>query len=444
MAKNLLKHPFVFTLYDDPVLDIPYDRWDRFHIWLHKQPLFLWQIAICFRLFGVSEFTMRIPDIAGGILMTALCYQCGKLALSRAAGFYSAVIFLSTPFMLELAGGKQALEHNDFSFMLYITLSIWSWMKYITTKKKTWLMMTGLFSGMAVLCKWLVGLLVYLAWFSYIMLQRKDQIRKNSIPFFMSLLVTLAVALPWQFYIFTSYPVQAAAAYQYNFLHLTIPLDGHSGPWWFHLAMAAGIYGWPVAIIVVPGWVVFYRKCRDKKLCFALLSMVVGVYVFFSAAVTKMDAFTTVVAMPVLVAAGALLASADELLHGRMLKIVFAALFLLFILYRFDVEGFQRRHTVWDKKNLYTRELTHNRQVLRSLRLPSNAVLFNVPGRHYIEAMFYTDLPSYNGIPNEQQFQSLKEKGRRIAVFNNGTDMPDFLMQDTTVILIGEKLEMNE
>ena len=50
VAKNLMNHPLMPTLYDNPVVNMAYDRWDRYHIWLHKQPLFLWQIALSFKL----------------------------------------------------------------------------------------------------------------------------------------------------------------------------------------------------------------------------------------------------------------------------------------------------------------------------------------------------------------------------------------------------------
>jgi len=69
VAKNLMNHPLMPTLYDDPVVDMAYDRWDRYYIWLHKQPLFLWQIALSFKIFGVSEFALRLPNV---VLATVL------------------------------------------------------------------------------------------------------------------------------------------------------------------------------------------------------------------------------------------------------------------------------------------------------------------------------------------------------------------------------------
>jgi len=71
VAKNLIDHPLMPTLYDDPVVDMLYDRWDRWHIWLHKQPLFLWQIALSFSF-------LVYPNLLYGcqMLFCLLCWFC--------------------------------------------------------------------------------------------------------------------------------------------------------------------------------------------------------------------------------------------------------------------------------------------------------------------------------------------------------------------------------
>ncbi|MBP7399885.1 MAG: hypothetical protein KA954_09890, partial [Chitinophagales bacterium] len=52
VAKNMMTHPFTPMLRANPVL--PYDEtsWTDGHIWLHKQPLFLWQMALSMKIFG--------------------------------------------------------------------------------------------------------------------------------------------------------------------------------------------------------------------------------------------------------------------------------------------------------------------------------------------------------------------------------------------------------
>ncbi|HMG14269.1 MAG TPA: hypothetical protein VK590_02410 [Saprospiraceae bacterium] len=63
VAKNLIQHPLLPTLYDNPVLAYDYKSWSSNHIWLHKQPLPLWMMAFSMYLFGVNEIALRIPSI---------------------------------------------------------------------------------------------------------------------------------------------------------------------------------------------------------------------------------------------------------------------------------------------------------------------------------------------------------------------------------------------
>jgi 4-amino-4-deoxy-L-arabinose transferase len=114
---------------------------------------------------------------------------------------------------------------------------------------------------------------------------------------------------------------------------------------------------------------------------------------------------------------------------------------LLLVLGRFDLKAIQERHTLKQPENIETLWLTHNREVFRELQLPDQTVLFNVRGRHYIEAMFYTGCPAYNFIPTFEQYREMKQKGRKIAVFQSqGTAYLDYLESDTAILFIDTPL----
>jgi len=86
--------------------------------------------------------------------------------------------------------------------------------------------------------------------------------------------------------------------------------------------------------------------------------------------------------------------------------------------------------------------LSHNKEIFKSLDLPNNTVLFNVKGRHYIEAMFYTGLPAYNFLPTVEQYRALKAKGVNIAIFTTmNLEVPDYLKTDTTIIMINKEIK---
>lgn len=440
-SKNLMNHPLMPTLYDDPVVDMAYDRWDRYHIWLHKQPLFLWQIALSFKFFGVSEFSLRLPNIILGTVLVIVTYRSGKLLVNKNVAYISSILVISTVYILELIAGRQELEHNDFTFLAYISLSIWAFIEYHYSYKKYWIYLIGLFSGFAILCKWLVGLLVYFGWGIMRILQKKIKISENK-DFIISLVITLLIASPWQILTFIWYPEEAASAYRFNAIHFNTPLEGHGGDFWYHLNMFNTIYGKIASFIIIPGFIVLYKKNKDKIILNSLLSMVIVVYLFFSLAATKMPSFTIVVSMIIFIAFASLFYHIIELINGfftqnTIKSLIFGVFLISIVIFNFDIYFLKEKHT----DNSYSSNLSHNKQIFQSLELPSNTVLFNVKGRHYIEAMFYTGLPAYNFIPSFEQYQDVKNKGRIAAIFKkNNVKIPDYLINDSTVIIINEEI----
>src|SRR5262245_17554130 len=77
VARNLLKHPLKFTLYEDPWLHFPPSDWGSSHIWLHKPPLALWQIASSYFLLGVNMFALRFPSALLSTGAAFLTYRIG-------------------------------------------------------------------------------------------------------------------------------------------------------------------------------------------------------------------------------------------------------------------------------------------------------------------------------------------------------------------------------
>ena len=82
----------------EPHIKYSYKIWLGNHIWLHKQPWFLWQIALFFKLFGVNVFVLRLPSMLmfSGLLL--LIYRIGSIVNSKSTGFYAALLFAGSHF----------------------------------------------------------------------------------------------------------------------------------------------------------------------------------------------------------------------------------------------------------------------------------------------------------------------------------------------------------
>ncbi|HQQ02535.1 MAG TPA: glycosyltransferase family 39 protein [Bacteroidales bacterium] len=445
VGKNLIKHPLMPTLYDDPIVQMEYDRWDRYHIWLHKQPLFLWQIALSFKLFGISEFTLRLPSVILGTILVLITYRSGKLLVNQRVGYIAALLTLSTLYIIELIAGRQELDHNDVSFLVYISLSVWSLIEYQYTHKKIWIYLIGLFAGMAILCKWLMGLIVYLGWIVLRFLQKRFKITENK-DILLSLLITVIISAPWQIYILLKFPTEAIASYKYTALHFKTTLEGHGGDLFYHFKMMTRIYGSWTKYLIIPAFITFFIKSKDKKLFYSLSCIVIIVYVFYSLAATKMPSYTIIVAMINFIAFATLI---DFILNyfSHFIKnplvnhLIFAVSILTIFTLRFDINTLRKKHTLWKENNYYTRMMINNKKIFTSLKLPPNSVLFNVEGRYYVDAMFYTGLPAYNFFPSSDQCKDLTEKGKQIVILNsNNKEIPAYLKNDPAIMFVKEEL----
>lgn len=443
VAKNLMNHPFIPTLYDNPVVLMDYDRWDRYHIWFHKQPLFLWQIALSFKLFGVSVISLRIPNIIMGVFLTYITYRSGKLLINYRVGILAGILLCTSNYILELVSGFHGLDHNDFSFLFYVSLSIWAFLEYTNSKKRKWIFLIGVFSGLAILCKWLVGLLVYFGWGVIKLKTEKLNLMKYS-DLIISLLVTILVAAPWQLYEFIVFPVEAFKEYAFYTEHFNKALEGHSGAWYYHFELIPEIYSILGAIILIPALVTLQFKLKQPNQYWFIISNILIVYIFFSFAQTKMPSFTVVVFMLVILGIASFYLSLFDLIFkkAKILKKISFILFISFIMIlNLNIEMIQENHTTWKKKYPDREMLVHNMNAFKRLNLPKNTAVFNVKGRHYIECMFYTDLPSYNFIPTKVQYNDLKEKNYEIAIFNSQKlNLPDYLENDKEVILLKDEI----
>ena len=78
VAKNLLKHPLLPTLYDNPILPFDYKMWAGNNVWVHKQPVTLWGIALSMKVFGTNVLAVRLPSILMSGASVYVIYLIGK------------------------------------------------------------------------------------------------------------------------------------------------------------------------------------------------------------------------------------------------------------------------------------------------------------------------------------------------------------------------------
>jgi 4-amino-4-deoxy-L-arabinose transferase-like glycosyltransferase len=263
VAKNLMEYPLKPMLRVDPIMPYDIHAWCCNHIWLHKQPLFMWQMAMSMKIFGVNEIAVRLPSVGMGTLSIWLIFDLARhWTKNNTVAYFSALLFSFSFFQLELTSGRQGMDHNDVAFAFYVTAGIWAFTKYIRSGYLIkWGLLLGCFVGCAILNKWLTGLLAFGGWGVYLLLEQ--QLRTDWtkwLHLLLALLVCLFVFMPWQIYISHEFPVESAFEYKFNKRHLSESIEGHEGDYWFHLYKMPFIYGFFLWLFIPIGVFAFFSN----------------------------------------------------------------------------------------------------------------------------------------------------------------------------------------
>lgn len=89
---------------------------------LDKPPLLYWLTAISFKLFGISEFSARLPVALSIVGIMGLCAMVGKKFFGSSAGFLSAMIFATSAGLVIFETGRQL--QPDIVFTLFLTAAL--------------------------------------------------------------------------------------------------------------------------------------------------------------------------------------------------------------------------------------------------------------------------------------------------------------------------------
>lgn len=413
VAKNLMQHPLKPTLYENPLLPYDYKNWAGNHIWVHKQPLPLWTMAGSMWLFGVNEIALRIPSIVLTTIGIWLTFAIGSFIFNRKIGYLAAFFYSINGLIIELTGGRIATDHIDIFFLFFIELSIFFIIKFINNKNTLFNFLVGLSIGAAILSKWLPALIVLPVWFLLVIDSGKFQIRSIISHFVVLITTILIVVVPWQLYIFRTFPIEATWEASYNIKHITDVLGENTGSVLYFINKIRINYGELIYIPLI--WFLWktLRNIHDKKRMAIAIWAIIPI-LFFSFIKTKMQAY-------ILFTAPALFLITSEFFHMLLVykrkhkfkilnELVLILLIALPIRYSFErLKPFEKR----DKKPQWVSDLKELND-----RNIEKGVLFNY--ERPIEAMFYTDLTVYSTIPERSFIIDKLSEGYTVIINDNG------------------------
>lgn len=260
--------------------------------WFVQPPLYFWIAAFFAKVFGVSEFALRLPSALATIAMAAAVgYVVARLASPR-AGLLSAVI-LSTSLMQAVLG---RLAIMDALLDLAVSVAIFAWFGALQTGERRWWYLGWAALALGTLAKGPVApamaLLVLVPWVLWNRAALGNFVMPTAARLLGGLALFALITLPWAIAL---YRVAGAAAFGEMLGHYTVgrylgTIENQSGPLYYYIPVVIlGFFPW--FAYLVPASLEAWRDARGERSgALSRLALVWAIlpFVFFSFAKTKL------------------------------------------------------------------------------------------------------------------------------------------------------------
>ncbi|MDB5013484.1 MAG: glycosyl transferase family 39, partial [Daejeonella sp.] len=217
-----------------------------------KPPLFIWLQAISMHFFGVNEFAARLPNALCGILTLLCLFRTGKRIFNEQFGVLWAIVYCGT-FLTFLYFKSGIIDpfFNLFIFLSVYYLSFTSLKNF--AKRSQYLIVSGMFLGLAILTKGPVALLVLILCSLVILILSRFKPFLSFKELFLFALTVFLIGMSWfaiEIYHNGFWFINTFITYQIRLLQTQDA--GHGGPFFYHwIVLLIGCF--PASIFAIKG-----------------------------------------------------------------------------------------------------------------------------------------------------------------------------------------------
>lgn len=222
-----------------------------------KPPFFFWLQALSMQIFGINEFAARFPNAIFGIITVLTFYHIGKKLYNSTFGLIWGVCYIGS--FLPHFYFKSAIIDPVFNLFIFLGVYYLATSISFCKEKKSikYSILSGFFTGMAVLTKGPVGfLLVFLTFLVFWAIHRFKAVTQwfNIVLFAVTILLVTSlwyglelIENGWWFFV---------EFFRYQVRLFSTPDAGHEQPFFYHFVVVL-IGCFPMSIWAIPS---FWQK----------------------------------------------------------------------------------------------------------------------------------------------------------------------------------------
>jgi len=258
-----------------------------------KPVLTYWVLRLSFLIFGISNFGVRFFPAIFGILGVLSVYFLGWYGFKdEKKAFLSALILMSGVVYIGLA----RMVYTDMIFSIFILLSLVSfyWGYSSENKKTPGILLFFVFSGLAVLTKGPLGLLMpFLTVAAFLLIEKnlKFIFCRSSL---WGILIFSLIALPWYAFMIAKYGHSFTYEFFYNdHIRRILETEHSRNDTWYFYPMTMILCTFPWSLFTVASLIFFPQKLFKKERSFHifLACWIVAVFLVFQFAHSKLVSY---------------------------------------------------------------------------------------------------------------------------------------------------------
>ena len=259
--------------------------------WFEKPPLYMWLQAVSMSVFGANEFAARFPSAVFGFLTVIGVYFLGKKMFGTLVGFISAFSLLTTFQFLYYS--RTAML--DVTLTFFITTCLYCYLLARESKHMRYWILCGVLGGFAVMTKSAAGLLAFpiiILYDFYLILVGDLKPSRALLKNYAYVLVPfLVVVMPWHLEMVRRFGTTFLSNYLgYHILARAISdIEEKAKPLlWYLIVLKVSMRSWFVVLFAAFPLSLFLTAVRKNRQHAFLVIWAVFIFLFFSAARSKL------------------------------------------------------------------------------------------------------------------------------------------------------------
>jgi 4-amino-4-deoxy-L-arabinose transferase-like glycosyltransferase len=283
----------------------------NFQLRMNKPVLSYWNVALSYRLFGISEWSERLPIAIGGVVIVAAAYGLGRILSGALGGVLAALVLATSPRLLLLA--RRIIIDIHITMWMSLILLCFALAETRPARRRLYLCLMYVAAGFGVLTKGPIAVfLPALAFFVYLASQKRlGDLRHMMLP--AGAAISLAIVVPWYYFLYREHGWDYIGAFIFgeNLGRYAEPIGEQSRGLLFYIpVMLADLFPWSLVIPLALWWAA--RIGRARPIARLLLVWIAVTVAFFSFSGTKEDLYILPIVAAEAALIGAMLANAIE------------------------------------------------------------------------------------------------------------------------------------